>query len=231
MKYVGSKNRYAYDIIDAINSRCTFEVWIEPFVGGCNIIDKVKDVRRIALDNNEYLIAMWKALQCGWEPPSSITELQYKHVRDNKNNYDDALVGFVGIACSYSGKWFGGYARGSGRNYCDESKRNVLKQILLLQDVEFICSSYENIPVLDNSVIYCDPPYAQTTNSYHSDSYTSKSFWRWAVDKASTGANIFVSEYNAPHGWTSIWNKEVYNTLDQDTGSKKAVEKLFMYGQ
>ena len=39
---------------------------VEPFVGGCNIIEKVKG-KRIASDSNKYLIALWKGLQQGRE--------------------------------------------------------------------------------------------------------------------------------------------------------------------
>lgn len=65
MKYMGSKNRIAKHILPIMLEYKTDDmVWVEPFVGGANMIDKVKG-QRIGADFNEYLIAMWKELQKG----------------------------------------------------------------------------------------------------------------------------------------------------------------------
>ena len=46
MKYMGSKSRIAKDIVPIIQ-KCindnNIQVYIEPFVGGANIIDKIKN--------------------------------------------------------------------------------------------------------------------------------------------------------------------------------------------
>ena len=39
--------------------------WVEPFVGGANMIDKV-DGKRIGNDSHKHLIALHKALQDGY---------------------------------------------------------------------------------------------------------------------------------------------------------------------
>ena len=65
---------------------------------------------RCASDVNRPLITMYKALQDGWIPPSTVTEemyAEYKGIQDA----EDPLTAFIGIGCSFSGKWFGGYAR------------------------------------------------------------------------------------------------------------------------
>ena len=47
MKYMGSKSRHAKEIINIIlydcmkNSNIKYTTWIEPFVGGANVIDKL----------------------------------------------------------------------------------------------------------------------------------------------------------------------------------------------
>lgn len=124
--------------------------------GGANIIDKVTG-KRIGADINEYLIAMYLMLQVGWIPPDRISEKEYNDIRINKNTYPLHLVGFVGIGCSFGGKWFGGYARdGAGkRNYCLESKKNVLKQAPLIKDVQFRCRSYDKLELPGKAIIYC----------------------------------------------------------------------------
>ncbi len=56
MKYVGSKNRIAKDILKImLPYRKKDTYWVEPFVGGGNLIDKV-DGYRIGSDKNKYVI-------------------------------------------------------------------------------------------------------------------------------------------------------------------------------
>lgn len=229
MKYVGSKNRYAKEILPIILKDRTDQIYIEPFVGGANTIDKVSGPR-IGADINPYLIAMFRALQDGWVPPDSISETEYRDIRDNKQSYDPSLVGFVGFGCSFSGKWFGGYARGDGakgaRNYCAESKRNLLKQLPSIQNVHFVISDYINLYIPYNSIVYCDPPYRNAEK--YIDGINHDDFWHW-VRKISQTSKVFVSEYTAPDDFECVWSKEVYNTLDLNTGAKRGIEKLFVH--
>ena len=47
MKYMGSKNRHARDIIPILMKEHTSAMlYVEPFVGGANIIDKIPADRR-----------------------------------------------------------------------------------------------------------------------------------------------------------------------------------------
>ena len=58
MKYMGSKWRIAKHILPIIlEGRKDGQYYVEPFCGGCNIIDKVPG-NRIANDGNPYLIAL-----------------------------------------------------------------------------------------------------------------------------------------------------------------------------
>ena len=110
MKFMGSKNRFAKEILPIIlKDRKENQWYVEPFCGGCNLIDKVNG-NRIANDINFYLIKMWIKLQEGWIPKKDISREEYNRIRDNKDDYDPWFVGYVGFNCSYSGKWFGGYA-------------------------------------------------------------------------------------------------------------------------
>ena len=230
---MGSKARHANEILDAIREDvsvfASYTNWIEPFVGGANMIDKVPTaMNRYGNDSNKYLIAMFRAVQNGWVPPDEISEEKYKFLMYRQNDIDEALIAFVGIGCSYSGKWFGGYARGNDskgkpRNYCLESKKNLLAQNLT--DIVFTSGSYEEMDIPPNSIIYCDPPYAGTTK--YKDHFDHDKFWDWCDQQVSKGQKVFVSEYKAPEGWRCIWQKEVNNSLTKETGSKKGIEKLF----
>lgn len=229
---MGSKSRHVKEILPIILSKrkSPNQAYVEPFVGGANVIEHVKGVR-IAGDAHPELIAMLKALQKGWIPPSHVSEDDYTLIKQFPRNYPIELVGFVGFGCSFSGKWWGGYARGNSsngkpRNYCNESKRNVLKQAPTLKGIKFYNLPYYELPLYPNSIIYCDPPYANTTK-YKSGDFNHDKFWQWCRNKVAEGHLVYVSEYNAPKDFICVWEKKVNSSLTQNTGSKKAVEKLF----
>lgn len=231
MKYMGSKDRHAKDILPIIlANRADNQYYVEPFVGGFNIIDKVSGPR-IANDIHPHLIALFRAIQEGWIPPETISEEEYRDIQRNKDSYPDYLVGFVGFGCSYGGKWFGGYARGNSnsgkpRNYCLESRSNILKQAPKIKDVDIRNVDYRELVIPANSIIYCDPPYANTTK-YASGGFDTNDFWKWVEKQAQGGHIIFVSEYAAPESMKCVWEKVCHNTLVANTGAKSGVEKLF----
>jgi len=228
MKYMGSKARHAKEILAIILAdRKPGQWYVEPFVGGANVIDKV-DGNRIGADTHPHLIALWKAVSTGWLPPVNVSESEYAAA---KKMGVFAYTAFVGFGCSYSGKWFGGYARGNDvngnpRNYAAESARNIEKQADSLKCVLFFNTSYDQLEIPVRSIIYCDPPYAGTTK-YATDAFNHEAFWRWCEQKAVDGHTVFVSEYSAPDSWECVWEKRVNNTLTKDTGSKQGVERLF----
>lgn len=234
MKYMGSKARIAKHILPIIlKDRKEGQWYVEPFVGGANMIDKVEG-NRIGGEINEYISSMWSSLVCGWTP-RIICKDEYKEIRDNKGRYPHDLVGWVGIACSYSGKWFGGFAgsvstKGGVRDYQAEAHKNLKAQIHNLLDVKFVHGSYDSISIPDNSIIYCDPPYEGTTG--YKDKFDHSSFWQWCRDKTLEGHTVFISEYNAPDDFECIWAQEVKSSLSANgkSGSNKvSVEKLFVY--
>lgn len=228
MVYMGSKNRIAKELIPIITKDLKPNQWyVEPFVGGANMIDKIEHPYKLGADNNKYLIALLEAVQNGQELPEHITKDEYIAVKTNKNNYPDWYVGFVGFVCSFRGKFLGGYSgyyntkTGIQRNYIMERKNNLLKQNL--NRIKLVCSSYENLDIPANSIIYCDPPYNGTTK--YKDSFDSDAFWQWCRDKAKEGHTVYVSEYNAPEDFKCIWEKQINSNLGGT--SKTATEKLF----
>jgi len=230
MKYIGSKRKYVKEILPIILKERTSEnqLYLEPFAGGMNVIQHVKG-RRIANDKNIYLISLFKELLSdSFDIPDSITEQFYMRIKENKEIYRQSLVAFVGYCCSFGAKFFGGYARGEGRNYCAESKRHLLKQKELLQGVEFNCNDYTFYTNLtQKAIIYCDPPYKNTLK--YSDEINHNEFWEWVRTMSKRGHKVFVSEYEAPKDFKCVWSKEVYNTIDKNTSGKKGIEKLFIY--
>jgi len=230
MKYMGSKNRIAKYILPIMLKDRGNKTWVEPFVGGANMIDKV-DGTRIGSDFNPYviqaLVSIRDFLNKIPKDNTEFTETMYKKLRDN--NY--RFKGYVGFTASYSGKWLGGWARNNTkslkqRDYIAESYRNAVRQSPLLQSVRFIESGYDKLSIPNNSIIYCDPPYENTTK-YKAGDFNHNSFWKWCRQKTKEGHTVFVSEYNAPPGFQCVWQKEIVSSLTKNTGSKRSIEKLF----
>ena len=108
MKYQGSKNKIAKYILPIIlKDRTEGQYYVEPFMGGGNMIDKVEGLR-IGNDLNYHLIEMWRALQNGWLPPDNVSEDEYKYFKKAQDIEDPALVAFVGTQSTFGSKWFGG---------------------------------------------------------------------------------------------------------------------------
>ena len=66
MKYMRSKSRikkHIVPILQKLIDENNIEMYIEPFCGGCNIIDTIKCKTKIANDISTPLIEMWKYLQ------------------------------------------------------------------------------------------------------------------------------------------------------------------------
>jgi len=228
MQYMGSKNRISKELKPFLERNLNGENWyIEPFVGGANMIDKINYDKRIGADFNEYLIEMWKALQGGWIPPSEITKEDYDYCKNNKDK-DKKLSSFIGFLCSFGGKWFGGYAKNSkGDNYAERGSRILTKQVSSLEGVIFKNGSYSEMEIPSNSVIYCDPPYEGTTK--YKDDFNHNEFWEWCRQKVNESNFVYVSEYNAPNDFICIWQKEVKTVLNKNDQTSKRVEKLFVH--
>jgi len=235
MKFMGSKNRIAKEILPIIlKDRKEGQFYIEPFCGGLGTMDKVLG-NRIASDKNKYLIAMWKGLQNGRTYPRIISREIYCQARNEYNNktnidFDDFMIGWIGWMGSYNGRFFdGGYSgKSSGRNYVDEQIRNTEKQIDKLQGIIFITGDYDKIEYPKESIIYCDIPYKNTKQYATSKDFNHNNFWRWVREMVMKGHNVFVSEYDAPEDFKCVWEKQTTNAMN-NKNTYKPIEKLFVF--
>ncbi len=236
MKYMGSKRRlakYIAPIIQAHIDSGQFKTYIEPFVGGANMIEAIKCEKRIGCDLNGYLIELLQFVADGHSHvlPDKISETLYNLIKNNHDGYESWLVGFCGFNATFGSKWFGGYARPrKGTGYDRDvicGKIALTKQAPLIEDVEWHICSYRNWAP-ENCVVYCDPPYQGVTA--YKEKFNHVEFWNWCQKYAKPEYNnvILVSEYVAPEFCTEcIWSKEIENTLSKDVKGKKGIEKLF----
>lgn len=229
MKYMGSKNRIAKDILPIIlKNRSNGQYYVEPFVGGANIIDKVKG-NRIGADINNYMIALLDKLSSGWQPPLKITNEEFLHIKQNKENYPPELVGYVGTQLSFGSVWFCSFRKDNGgkRDYSAEAYRNVLKQSPNLKGIKFIHSDYLDLEIPEKSIIYCDPPYKGTDKYRGFENIDHNEFWEWCRLQKQKGHEIFISEFEAPEDFICVWQKNVNTLVAERSGGKNVVEKLF----
>lgn len=227
MKYMGSKARHAKEMLPIILAdRQPGQWYVEPFVGGANMIDKVEGAR-LGADVNPDLTILLKAMALFdyWVPPFKVSEEEY---RAAKSCPPSILRSYIGFGLSYGGKWFGGYRRDKigKRDYSFEAYKNYMTQAPRLCGVDFRHSDYRDLIIPNKSLVYCDPPYAGATK-YAVGGFDHKEFWEWCSRLYDEGHAVFVSEYDAPEGWECVWSKTVNNTLVRDTGSKTGVERLF----
>ena len=233
MKYMGSKARFAKDLLPIIlKDRMLNQAYLEPFSGGMNMIDKVHGIR-IANDQHQELMGMWQALVYeNWDPPQSLSEAEYKHIKYNQDQYPKHLVGYVGFN-SFGGKWFAGYRRDKEgkRDYWGEHYRNITKQVPKLEGIILSCKSYTALEIPKQSIIYCDPPYASTTK--YRDDFEHAQFWDWCRQQSKAGHQVFISEYKAPEDFNCIWEKDAKTTFSwhaENLAPKVAMERLFVFG-
>jgi DNA adenine methylase len=173
---------------------------------------------------------MWQAVVRGWRPPDSVTEAEYRALRDAEPS---ALRGFVGSGGSFGGKWFGGYARGgfngaTPRNHQGESARAVARIGDRLQAAHVVVthSDYRALDIPPGAVVYCDPPY-RGTQGYAAGAFDHVDFWAWA-EVTSDFASVYVSEYRAPSWWHCIWSTEKRQSVTRpDQGRELRTERLF----
>lgn len=199
--------------------------YLEPFVGGANIVSQMSG-NRTACDFNEYLIEMYRRVQCGYTLPDELSEEQYKHIKESKDD-DKCLAGFVGFGCSFAGKWFGGYARNkTNHNYCKAAKNSLLKKMSKMQDFRFEWRDYKTLhPV--GMLIYCDPPYKNTTKYTGVPDFNNDEFWdvmrEWSKEN-----DVYISEYQAPDDFLCVLDMPTKTNIRDATGEVcERVEKLF----
>ena len=196
---MGSKRRlwkYISPII--LENRKKGQLYVEPFCGGCNSLSQVSG-RRLAADNNPYLIEMLKSVIKEQPQIYPISKEIYDKVRKDYRNgnfsrYTIAEMGWVGFMASYNGRFFDGGYSGNGvkskdggqRDYIDEFIKDLLSQIDNLKGVEFQCCSYDELQIPDGSIVYLDPPYRDTKQYTTATDFDYKYFYWWAEELSNT---------------------------------------------
>lgn len=241
MVYMGSKNKISDKIVPILQQeidRLGTDTYIEPFVGGANIIDKIQCENRYGFDRSETLIALLRQAAEDFDkiPKSGSREMWDEgkaYVKDGIKPQTLSLadIGAIEFFASYcNGGFPRGYAKNTAtRDYYNEAYRNMKEQSSKLKGITFKCQNYWDLdPSISGAVIYVDPPYQNTKfYGYAKDKMDYNRFWNWVRD-ISKNNSVFISEQTAPDDFISIWEQEVTRTTNK-TNDFKATEKLWKY--
>jgi 16S rRNA G966 N2-methylase RsmD len=99
-----------------------------------------------------------------------------------------------------------------------------LEQLEQREQLNYYNLSYEQVPIKNNSIIYCDPPYAGT--SKYDGGLDHKAFFNWADDQVNP---VFISEYNIPDKrFTEVWSIKKRSNISALKTLNIKIEKLYV---
>ncbi len=149
--------------------------------------------------------------------------------REREREYPDWYIGCIEHLCSFNGRGFiGGYGAASGnRDYYQERKRNIEKQVKNFQGITFLVEDINDL-VCENCVVYIDPPYDHTEkyDSLIGNPFDYEKFWN-TVRRLSQNNIVYVSEETAPEDFECVWSMQTQRRIN---GNKKiTTEALFKF--
>ena len=234
MAYLGGKSLNGKFIVDILNqSKYDNMDYIEPFIGMGHILRRVENKKSYtASDNNELLIELLNGVQQYRSIPDISKERYYELKKLNEINFETAFSCF---GLSYNGKQWGGYVvdssntpsfkkTGKLHNY-RQSRINYytkLQNNRSFMDAKIECKSYLDYEP-SNCLIYCDPPYENTTG--YGIEFNHEQFWN-TMREWSTNNIVYVSEYNAPDDFVCIAEHQKTSSMNKCIRTNR-IEKLF----
>lgn len=232
---------YLLPIIQECIDRNGVEVYIEPFVGGANMIDHIRCRKRIGSDINSELIELLSYMRDNPDLaifPDECSREHYAEVREARKKrtgaYSIPYTAGIGYFASYGGRYFdGGYGRNSkerGSVYA-ERLRHAKIQSHLLKDIKFDAVPYDHYMSGEyrHCVFYLDPPYRGTKTYAGKHEFDYEKFYAFCRKMARDNF-VFISEYDMPEDFKVLWEKE--RKVFQKSNRNKAdfaTERLFTF--
>lgn len=209
--YHGGKHRLgkkiALEMLNCVNGQ-PFTSYCEPFCGMLGVYRHVlpllpPEVQCFAGDTNASLVEMWTADHLNVQLPISAQEF----CRLKRSVGPSAEKGFIGFAQTYRGVFFDGYFN-HPLSRLQKSLQRVeeIREKIRQHEVKMVTGSYLQFSHLQNSLIYCDPPYRWSEQRYydghgfgqdHRVIFDHEQFDDWLRKMMRTNI-IFLSEYNPP---------------------------------
>lgn len=216
MQYQGGKHYSAKDIAKVLATYLKPGVdYYEPFCGALHATLAVEPYVQGNIylsDRFQDLIDLWVAVRDGFAM-HSVTREEYATLRSSPPSPARTAAGF---GLSFSGKWFGSFTPDRpqhGIYPLQALNRSFERRRPLLKKSTLSCCNYDEIRPKPGDLVYCDPPYAGTTQYSSVGNFDSERFWDWVREISLNDVNVVVSEYTAPPDFTSIWSKSVQSKI------------------
>lgn len=242
MRYLGGKSRTRNEIAGYLNWLCaemakergTAVPYWEPFVGAGWVLEKIKGQPIYASDVSLPLVEMWRGLQNGWKPPKSVTRDEYDKAKEGL--LEIKQTAFIGYGSTFGGQWFSQYVdkdERSGIAYAKNSHDNLLRKInRMTKKIHFFSADFLTcyVPAY-GCLIYCDPPYENTSGYAIAPDFDHALFWQRVRWLENYGHTVVVSEYAAPDDFSCVLEIPTKTAMHTKNGKGRRVERLFRYGQ
>lgn len=244
MRYLGSKKRHLGKILPIIQGAIDdndIHAYLEPFVGGANVLSHVKCDRRFGYDANELTIELLRHVRDGGELLPSVSRDEFNKARDEwRNGTLTRPLWQYGNICwlaSFGNKgWQGSYAEPKcksdpRRDIYQECVRNIMAQRDSLTGCVLEVSDYRDVKLPDERcVVYCDPPYNCPTQYENVSPIDYSEYYDLLLEWHDMGHIVICSEYSMPDDFECILEIPTKANLRNIVTQRYAdrIERLFV---
>lgn len=232
MRWTGSKKNQAAKIVELFKPFNDGRPYIEPFLGSAPVLAATAGFWKgllVASDVNRFLMAYWLCVQRGRRlDRDTITKEEWAALRDRWRGGDRTwellYVGFgTNNAPSQNNLYDASFKDNLAyqKRYVEKVRPALEKARLLNKDFLW----FEPVAVHGGNLIYCDPPYANSTReSCNMPAFDYVGFWdvvrRWSKNNV-----VFISEREAPADFECVL--EISKTTCMNFPTCKKVLRYF----
>lgn len=216
LAYAGGKIRTAKHVVPILKKlRKSGQLYFEPFAGMGSIGLHMENPR-LFNDIDPDVCAIWRGAIAGFTPSHYAPNKElYNRLRRRAPKRPGFQEAFNRIACCY-----GGY---KGTSYCPGNYPHGVKRFNKMKEkavgARISWHDYRHIKPR-NCLIYCDPPYENSTLKYSGNRFRTDEFWElmreWSKDNI-----VVISERQFPDDFRVILKTPIYRTM-ASTGREAA---------
>ena len=225
MTYQGSKEKIADELATILSSmRRGNQLYWEPFVGSASVFSRMAEPR-LGTDIMTDLIMLWnEVIRDTFAEPSYLSKEQYDELM--QSDTPSALRAYAGFFWSFSCMFRKGYSPDTFANSRSFYSMQQRAKLLRGNGTKLAACAYDK-PVINNALIYCDPPYRGTTSYRGTPEFDHDQFYSWCVDQVARGNQVFVSEYEMPEPFKLIHEFHFRTTLSTVYRDQAKPERLY----
>lgn len=234
MRYQGGKARFARLLAEEIwHAAILFDYddVEDRFCGGLAVALACRraGLRVIAVeDGNPALVACYRAIVDGWQPPEVLTREDYAAIKARDNAADPVTAFALGF-CSFGGKW------GAGIDHDDErwglgttsrhpylkARKDLLAARSLLCETEIREGDCLG-PLAPRAVGYFDPVYEGTLGYPGAPPWNGAKAWA-AMGRLADSSPVLVSEGAERKGWSVVWEHATDRPQFRKNGAREVL--------